>query len=92
MTSKDLHGLNRCLQELAAALAGVTSFDTKRAPEAHEELTRLLELLADRDLLAENGFYTLEEERLRRATRALDNAGIPYAVVGGNAALSARRA
>ncbi len=24
-------------------------------------------------------------ERLRRATRALDNAGIPYAVVGGNA-------
>src|SRR5271166_1596461 len=25
------------------------------------------------------------KERLRRATRALDNAGVPYAVVGGNA-------
>src|ERR1700730_13063873 len=25
------------------------------------------------------------KERLRRATKALDNAGVPYAVVGGNA-------
>jgi len=60
---------------------------TERKTYTYEELTR-------GDFLATRGFDVFERfeeyqtklaQRLRRATTALDQAGIPYAVVGGNA-------
>src|ERR671910_759832 len=48
---------------------------------AYEVLTRFDERVLDRMVLA----VELVKQRLLRATKALADAGIPYAVVGGNA-------
>jgi hypothetical protein len=59
MSALEPSELLRRLRELNATLAGTTSDDLRASPDLAAEAGRLVELLADRDVLAGHGYYDL---------------------------------
>jgi hypothetical protein len=61
MSVQDPREMIRRLREINAALAEVTYHDLKAVPEVGAEVDRLVGQLAERGLLQERGYYTLEQ-------------------------------
>jgi hypothetical protein len=61
MSVRDPQEFRRRLRELNEALEGSSSNDIDAAPNVKAEVARLVELLADRDLLQKCGYVTLEQ-------------------------------